>query len=389
MYHTRARNTIEKTIMANEKLYTKTLTLPNGKRKYIRAKTKEEVERKYAELCAEIGAGVNVSDNSTVGELAQMWYSVYKKPHLKKGGQNAAKNAVNNHILPIIGAMKVRDVRPVNIRRVMANLEGMSQSTHDKVRQALKGMFKAAVENGMIAKSPVPDDLGKTGKAAAEVVPLTVAQSKQLLTAVKDTRAYICVILMMVGGLRREEACGLMWQDIDFTEGTITVNRVLVFYDNVGHFTEDLKSKAAHRTIPMPRYAMDALAAEKAKSNSLYVLSKTDGSLLSSTAFRHIWSAITVRETDNSALLGKPVSATHPDVKYGMDFHVHPHQLRHTAITRWFDAGLDVKTVQYLAGHSSPNVTLKIYDHYCASARQQNTAAIIQGSAVLSSIAAG
>ena len=88
---------------------------------------------------------MNVSDNSTVAELAQMWYSVYKKPHLKKGGQNAAKNAVNNHILPVIGAMKVRDVRPVNIRRVMANLEGMSQSTHDKVRQALKGTILAGV----------------------------------------------------------------------------------------------------------------------------------------------------------------------------------------------------------------------------------------------------
>lgn len=375
--------------MATQKLYTKTLTLPNGKRKYIRAKTMEELEQKYAVLRAEIGAGVNVSDNSTVAELAQMWYTVYKKPYLKKGGQNATKNAVNNHILPLIGSMKVRDVKPVNIRRVMAKMEGMSVSSHDKVRQALKGMFKAAVENGMIAKSPVPDDLGKSGKASEEVVPLTVAQSKQLLTAVKDTRAYICVILMMVAGLRREEACGLMWNDIDFDNGTITVNRVLVFYDNVGVLTEDLKSKSAHRTVPMPQYAMDALTAEKDKSNSLYVLCKTDGSLLSATAFRHIWNAIGARETDNSALLGQPVSNKHPNVIYGIDFHVHPHQLRHTAITRWFDAGLDVKTVQYLAGHSSPNVTLKIYDHYCASARQQNTAAIIQNSAVLSSIAVG
>ena len=375
--------------MATQKLYTKTLTLPNGKRKYIRAKTMEELEQKYAVLRAEIGAGVNVSDNSTVAELAQMWYSVYKRPYLKKGGQNATKNAVNNHILPVIGAMKVRDVRPVNIRRVMAKLEGMSKSTHDKVRQALKGMFKAAVENGMIAKSPVPEDLGTSGKAAEEVVPLTVEQSKQLLKATKDTRAYICVILMMVAGLRREEACGLMWNDIDFDNGTITVNRVLVFYDNVGVLTDDLKTKAAHRTVPMPKYAMDALEAEKAKSNSLYVLCKTDGSVLSGTAFRHIWNAITARETDNSALLGKPVSPKHPNVKYGIDFHVHPHKLRHTAITRWFDAGLDIKTVQYLAGHSSPDVTLRIYDHYCSSARQQNTAAIIQNSAVLASISVG
>lgn len=62
-----------------------------------------------------------------------------------------------------------------------------------------------------------------------------------------------------------------------------------------------------------------------------------------------------------------------------LPFKVHPHLLRHTAITRWFsDARLDVKTVQYLAGHSTSEMTLKVYTHYLAEEQHAQTAAKIR-----------
>ena len=54
------------------KLYTKTITTPTGKRKYIRAATKEELERKYQQAKLEIGAGVDITDATTFGEFAQL-----------------------------------------------------------------------------------------------------------------------------------------------------------------------------------------------------------------------------------------------------------------------------------------------------------------------------
>ena len=44
-----------------------------------------------------------------------------------------------------------------------------------------------------------------------------------------------------------------------------------------------------------------------------------------------------------------------------MDFSVSPHILRHTYITRLILGGMDLKRVQYLAGHSSAKITLDIY----------------------------
>ena len=61
-----------------------------------------------------------------------------------------------------------------------------------------------------------------------------------------------------------------------------------------------------------------------------------------------------------------------------VDFDVHPHLLRHTCITRWFESGLDIKEVQYLAGHADPSITLGIYTHYMAQERRKETAAKIR-----------
>ena len=369
--------------MGTNKLLTKTITMPNGKRKYIRAKTKAELDKKYAQLKAEIGAGVDISNNSTVQELAQMWYTVYKEPHLRQGGKKSVLCTVNYHILPYIGTMKVRDVKPVHIRQVMAENSNLSKESQSKILQAMKAMFLAAEENNIIVKSPVPHSLKASGAETKEKTPLTVEQTKRLLATVKGTRAYIPVVLMLSAGLRREEVCGLMWSDIDLDKGTVTVRRAMTFYSNKGELSDKTKTESAKRTIPIPTPAITALREAKAKSNSLYVFSKTDGTPITFASFRGVWDYITVRTTDDPKMLGKPVSKTHPDVVYELDFHVHPHLLRHTCITRWFDEGLDIKTVQYLAGHAKPEITIRIYDHYAASVRQQNAAKRVQDSTVL------
>ena len=54
--------------------------------------------------------------------------------------------------------------------------------------------------------------------------------------------------------------------------------------------------------------------------------------------------------------------------------HITAHILRHTYITRLFEAGLDVKEIQYLAGHSTMDMTLSVYTHYDRKNREQQTA---------------
>ena len=55
-----------------------------------------------------------------------------------------------------------------------------------------------------------------------------------------------------------------------------------------------------------------------------------------------------------------------------------PHTLRHTAVTNWIKSGLDVKEVQYLAGHATAQVTLDIYADYLAECRYEETRKKVQ-----------
>lgn len=370
------------------KLYTKTITTPTGKRKYIRAATKEELERKYQQAKLEIGAGVDITDATTFGEFAQLWFNTYKRPNLRENSKEDCLYILNNHILPPLSAMRMRDTKPVHIRGVMSNLAGYSRSVQGKAVQILRSIFNAAVENHLIMRSPVSSALKAGGETAKEKVPLTPEQSQRLLDATAGTRAYPAVAIMLGAGLRKEEAVGLMWEDIDLKNGYIHVRHAKPFHHGKGEVTDQLKSKAAYRTIPIPAWLLQILRGEHSKTNSLFVLAMRNGESLTESSFGRLWGIIKARTTDDPEKIGTPVSARHPNVIYALDFHVHPHLLRHTCITRWLEAGFDLKEVQYLAGHSTPDMTLRVYAHYDQRVRLENTASIIRASTNLSATGA-
>lgn len=120
------------------KYFTKALRCPDGSRKYIRGKTREELERKVRQAQADLGMGVNINDNTTVVEFAQMWVDTYKRPKIRPQSVDAILLTMNLHILPIIGAMKVRDVRPADCARVMMEARGKAKNTQKVIRTRMK-----------------------------------------------------------------------------------------------------------------------------------------------------------------------------------------------------------------------------------------------------------
>lgn len=118
------------------------------------------------------------------------------------------------------------------------------------------------------------------------------------------------------------------------------------------------------------------LRAAGAEDKSEYVVHNRTGGPLTETQFRNLWKQVSrrsvmphtyVRYADGKKSVhlvtpGMNEAAAHnPEVKYTLDFKVTPHQLRHTYITNLIHAGLDPKTVQYLAGHESIKITMDIY----------------------------
>ena len=348
----------------NSKLYTKAITLPDGTRKYVRAKTKEALEEKVTQLRMEQRAGVNIADNTTFSEFAQMWVDVYKRPHLRESGLNDLLRTLNRLIMPTLASYKLRDIKPVHIQRMMADISGYSHRSQSKALATARAVFDAAVDNNIIMRSPVPTTLKARGKMTEEKTPLTREQTERLLTAVEGTRAYAPVVLMLGLGLRREEALGLMWSDIDFDAHCVHIRRTNVFSGSTNIVSENMKSAAAKRDIPMAPWVEEALLkVHSSDAQSLYVAPAADGRPMTPASFRSSWRAITSRTTYDPELLGTSVPK-HPEIIRTLDFHVHPHLLRHTCVTRWVEDGLTPKEVQYLAGHSTPNLTMGVYAHY-------------------------
>ena len=194
--------------------------------------------------------------------------------------------------------------------------------------------------------------------------------------------------LCLYAGLRRGEALGLFWDAVhlDGEAPYLSVKRFVEF-DNKGRATvlDYGKSEAAMREIPLPPPLLDRLRAVQQESGP--VIRNTSGEVMSKQSFRKLWDIIkartvheaTVREDGKKIRRMLRVGEKIPqhDVTIMLDFHVTPHMLRHTYVSELILAGVNVKTVQYLAGHASAQITLNIYTHLMENRPQDNVAAVL------------
>lgn len=354
--------------------YRKRLRLPDGTYKDIRAKTKEALRAKLYDAETAMRLGLALTDDTTVAELAVQFYN-NRAGSLSESRKGDYRNAINVHICPVIGAMRVRDVKPEDCQRVKAAVADKSFSLQQKVIGIMKMIFTVAVDNGLIYRSPA-DKVKPGGEKPKEKVALTPEQCDQLAWALEGTRAYIPVMLGMYAGLRREEIFGLRWKDIDLDSKPprLTVNYAVRFSGGKAVFPAPLKSKKSHRTLAIPSVLAVALAEAKSSSVSDFVCPGQDGGHITYQGMRNVVNTIhrrcpaskgqIARRARLEAERGKPFAPRAPSKNMRMvDFNVTLHQLRHTYITRLILSGMPVKKVQYAAGHDDPKITLQIYTH--------------------------
>lgn len=360
---------------SKKKVYATHVTTPTGKRLYVRGKTKEELDRKVFEAKVQMNAGVDITSDTCFSDYARVWMRLYKEPPAVRESSAVTYRAnMGGHIIPFFGEMKLRDIKPLHIQAFITSISGLSKSVQTKCLQLLRGVFTSAQENGLIAASPMRKEHRPVGESTEEETPLSNEQAKQLLQAVQNNRAYTFCLIALSTGMRRGEILGLMWEDIDFQGGFINVthNKAFLSNQNDAPVTTMLKTDSARRRIPLSPGLRDHLLGVFKNSNSAYVMAMPNGESLTKASFRSMWEVIEARTVSDDRALGDPVPRTHDRVT--LDFKCHPHQLRHTYITQLFEAGLDVKQVQYLAGHATPDMTLRVYTHYRQRSREQETA---------------
>lgn len=353
----------------------------------VYAKTPQELAQKVAERTAEIERRKQLAENPLVWQYAQTWYKLYT-PRLSDSRKSDYAIAINRHICPIIGARHMLDVTPGDIADVMLACADLSRSSQDKIVCALKKIFAAGEKAGVVRVNPCVD-LRAGGKRAAEKEALTRQQMRTLEDAVAGTRIYPFVMIGLYAGLRREEILGLQWDcvHLDGAAPYISVRRALRWVHNQPVVSDELKSAAARRDVPIPPTLVGCLADLQRTATGDYVISSSDGQPWSMTAYRNAWRYITRRQTGTAkrtehgetVLREKKLGETvrNSKVQITIDFDVTPHILRHTYITNLILSGANVKVVQYLAGHSKVETTLNIYTHLIERSPEANLGAVL------------
>ncbi|MBR3561185.1 MAG: site-specific integrase [Oscillospiraceae bacterium] len=359
---------------ASPKIHATHVTTPTGERVYVRGRTKEELSQKVLQAKIELHAGVDITSTVTFRDYAPVWLKAYKKGKVRETTYDLNESILDKHVIPFFGDAELKDIKSTHIQLFLTAIAPYSKSFQDKAFRLVRNILQAAVDDGLIVKTPVRKDDKVSADASPEEEPLSDKQARRLLEALAGTQAHTFCLLALSTGMRRGELLGLMWDDIDFEENVIHVTHNKAFPMNASDapVTELLKTEAARRDLPMGQYLREYLLSLKAETESPYVLHMGSGESLTKSAFRAMWSAVD-RRTVGKGRVPRELGASYGGVKVTLDFDVHPHLLRHTFVTKLFEEGVDLKQVQYLAGHATPEMTMRVYTHYRKKQRAKET----------------
>jgi integrase len=347
--------------------------------------TKIEADSFHVGVTGELRAGIHVPDSRsiTVAEAGRLWLERCKANELEQSTQDYYRQHLEQHIIPLIGAVKLSrlTVPMVTLFEDRLRNEGRSPTMARKVRISLGALLADAQRRGLVGQNVVhslPRSLrSKEARAAArQKEPLRVGvdipspgEIRAIIAALDDGRRALMMTAIFTG-LRISELRGLRWDDVDLKRAELHVRQRADRYNKIG----PPKSKAGRRTVPLPPSLVSVLKKWKLacpNGDLGLVFPAADGGIESYVnVTRHVLEPILIAAKVTARAKNEDGTPKHDEdgnpiitAKYGW------HSLRHFyaswCINRKVDGGLElpIKVVQARMGHASITVTMDVYGH--------------------------
>jgi integrase len=265
------------------------------------------------------------------------------------------------HITPTLGTMRVAKLAPSAVQHLLrAKLDdGLSPRTVRLIRVVLVQALKAAERWGLAARNvaaltegpPVRRGPGRS---------LSVAQAKTFLQAVQGDRHEALYVLLISLGLRRGEALGLQWGDVELDAGVMHIDRALKRLRGelvIG----DLKTVTSRRSLHIPQPLVEVLRAHRRRqlAERLEV-----GPAWTETDLVFTSKVGTPVDPDN---LSKAFARLSESAGLGR---WHLHELRHSSASLMLAQGVPLEVVSDVLGHSGIAITKDVYGHIMAAQKQ-------------------
>jgi integrase len=291
----------------------------------------------------------------TVGAVSALWLEAIRR-QVSAGSLAAYESRVKLHILPTLGSKRLNSLTVTDVDHWQEGLaaKGLAVSTRKEIRSCLVTMITWARKRDYVMRNVAELSPGPKG-GTRPVSSLTQEQAKAVLSAVEGWRLEAAVVLMMTAGLRIGEALGLRW--IDIQDNRLTVSGTLVTKPRLS-YQPTPKTAESLRTVALSRMALQSLEAHRERQNlerlalglepAQYVFLTPSQTLLDpSTLARDL--------KERTAHLG---------------INVHPHKLRHTAVSLMLDKGVPLDVVSKVVGHSSIRTTADLYQSLLDGGRE-------------------
>lgn len=329
-----------------------------------KAKSKENLEKAYNMLTDFRKKWTDYHFN----QKSDLYFTDYMKKWLKDLKSNIEYNTyrsykinLENTIIPyfepkkiLLSELKAKDIQ--EFYNYLLNQRNLSANTvvhfHANIRKALQTALKQEL---VLSNQADLVDKPKVKKYIANV--LTPSQIFDFLENIKGTHLFLPTFLSMYYGLRRSEALGMLWSNVDFENDTFTIaNALIEGEDGRPVNRKGVKTKSSYRVLPLiPEVKAFLLDLKKKEKYYKKIFKKSYN--------RKYLDNICIKENGDIIKLDYVTKKfTSVARKLGYD-DIHFHCLRHSFATNMYLGGMSMKELQAWLGHTLLTTTMDTYAH--------------------------
>ena len=328
----------------------------DGKRRTFYGKTQKEAYDKMQQAVYEHKQGLLVTGpQQTVKQYFEYWLENVHEPAIRPITFAMDKGIVKNHILPTLGHIKLRNLKPEHLEALYASKlkDGYKASTIQNMKGVLNNALGHAVRRGFLTRNVCQVVTSPRAKKHEAVI-LTKEQAHMFLEVIKGHRFEVLILVAATTGMRKGELTALKWQDIDFANQCLYVRHTAYRLPQRGIVENEPKTNSSRRTIKLPQLVLTALKQHKIKQDEIKQKAGVKWKDL------RLVFPNTVGNYEGARHLGEAFSKLLK--KAGLPL-MRIHDLRHSAATILLSQGVNPKVVQEILGHSDIKMTLGIYGH--------------------------
>ncbi len=260
---------------------------------------------------------------------------------LKQTSLNSLENVFNS-IFSVMGLKESDKLKKITKEKIAHYHEKTlilyKKNTIHNLNANLKSFLAFCETEGFMEKSPYFSVTLKNAKEAKAIDPFSLEEVKTLIENAPSLRLKAFLAVAFFTGMRTGEQLALTWEDIDFNNKTITINKSL---NELGQITSP-KNKPSVREIdllePVENILKELKESEPANKKFIFI-SMPKRSTMFQRAFRSLLRALNLKD--------RKLYTT-----------------RHTFASLMLSQGEEAMWVSKTLGHKDLNTTYKTYSHY-------------------------